>query len=174
MRYAHRWHWEILPTCAALWLLAFPAVASEIGSAVGGPYQHMQMTGVVSKIRSGIVFVKIPVGLLPRTISPNKADRVGLHEVKPGDAVVLWVDAGNVLLDVHKKDALPAEHRIIAGNLNYADPYWTEITLSTPEGTSTFDVDALAGSKLSVFQEGTPVAVELDADNVMIDIHPAR
>jgi hypothetical protein len=94
--------------------------------------------------------------------------------VQPGDAVVLWVDAGNVPLDVHRKDAPPGEHRIIPGSLNYADPYWTEIKLSTPEGTSTFDVDALAGSKLSVFQEGAAVAVELDADNVMIDIHPAR
>jgi hypothetical protein len=35
-------------------------------------------------------------------------------------------------------------------------------------------VDALAGSKLSVFHEGAPVALELDADNVMIDIHRSR
>jgi hypothetical protein len=174
MRRNHRWSWAFLPTCAALWLLALPAAAEGTGPAAGGPYQHLLVAGVVSKIRSGVVFVRIPAGSLPRTISPNKADRVGLHEVQPGDAVVLWVDAGNVLLDVQKKDAPSIEHRIIEGNLNYADPYWTEIKLSTPEGTSTFDVDALAGSKLSVFQEGTPVAVELDADNVMIDIHPAR
>jgi hypothetical protein len=35
-------------------------------------------------------------------------------------------------------------------------------------------VDTLAGSKLSVFQEGMPVTIELDADNVMIDIRPNR
>jgi hypothetical protein len=35
-------------------------------------------------------------------------------------------------------------------------------------------VDALAGSKLSTLQEGTPVTVELDADNVMIDIYRGR
>ena len=50
----------------------------------------------------------------------------------------------------------------------------SEIQLSTPEGFERFDVDALAGSKLSVFQEGDPVTVELDADNVMIDIHRFR
>lgn len=174
MRYTHRWIGGFLPACALLGLLASPVAADETGLTAGSLYKHMPVTGVVAKIRSGMVFVRIPVGFLPRTISPNKADRVGLHEVQPGDAVVLWVDAGNVLLDVHKKDAPPGEHRIIPGNLNYADPYWTEIKLSTPEGTSTFDVDALAGSKLSVFQEGAAVAVELDADNVMIDIHPTR
>ena len=50
----------------------------------------------------------------------------------------------------------------------------SEIQLSTPEGFERFDVDALAGSKLSVFQEGVPVTVELDADNVMIDIQRSR
>ena len=50
----------------------------------------------------------------------------------------------------------------------------SEIQLSMPEGFERFDVDALAGSKLFVFQEGVPVTVELDADNVMIDIHQSR
>ena len=36
------------------------------------------------------------------------------------------------------------------------------------------DVDALAGNKLSVFQEGQPVTLELDADNVMVDIYRGR
>ena len=30
-------------------------------------------------------------------------------------------------------------------------------------------MDPLAGSKLSTLQDGTPVAIELDADNVMLD-----
>jgi hypothetical protein len=48
------------------------------------------------------------------------------------------------------------------------------IQLSTPEGPANFDVDPLAGSKLSVLQEGTPVTIELDVDNVMVDIHSSR
>lgn len=135
---------------------------------------HYGFSGVISKIRSGVLFVKTPGSLQPRTISPGKADRVGLHEASTGDSVLMVVDSGNVLLDVTTAGRPFADHRLIVGTLRYADPYWGEIQLSTPEGFERFEVDALAGSKLSVFQNGASVAVELDADNVMIDIHRSR
>lgn len=135
---------------------------------------HYGFSGVISKIESGMLFVKTPDNLQMRTISPNKADRVGLHEAKLGDTVLMMVDSGNVLLDVTKAGQAFADHRMIVGTLHYADPYWNEIQISTPEGFERFDVDALAGSKLSVIQDGSPVTVELDADNVMIDIYRSR
>ncbi|MBU6478917.1 MAG: hypothetical protein KGS09_00035 [Nitrospirae bacterium] len=135
---------------------------------------HHGFSGVFSKIESGVLFIKMPNNLQPRTISPNKADRVGLHEARTGDAVLILVDSGNIMLDVTKEGRAFADHRMIAGTLHYADPYWNEIQISTPEGFERFDVDALAGSKLSVYQEGVPVTVELDADNVMIDIRRSR
>ncbi len=139
---------------------------------VGG---HLAFNGQIAKIASGLLFVKTPYGLQLRTISPNKADRVGLHNAKIGDEVRLLVDSGNVLLDVAKADRAGfAEHRMVAGRIHYSDPYWGEIQLSTPEGFERFEVDSLAGSKLSVFSEGTPVTVELDGDNVMIDIYRRR
>ncbi|MBI4401114.1 MAG: hypothetical protein HY581_05735 [Nitrospirae bacterium] len=165
MRHSH-WSQSLVLIFAVILFLVVPAAADQPGSAV-----HTKLTGVVSKIESGILFVRTPMGLRPRTISPNKADRVGLHEAKKGDELTMWVDAGNVMLDAHKKDAVYAGHRTIMGNLNYADQYWQEIKVSTPEGTERFEVDSLAGSKLSVFQEGTPVTVELDEDNVVIDIY---
>lgn len=135
---------------------------------------HYGFSGVISKIQSGVLFVKTPGSLQLRTISPNKADRVGLHEANTGDQVLMVVDSGNVLLDVTTAGRPFAEHRLIVGRLHYADPYWGEIQLATPEGFERFEVDALAGSKLSVFQSGALVAVELDGDNVMIDIHRSR
>ncbi len=135
---------------------------------------HHGFAGVISKIESGMLFVKTPDNLQLRTISPNKADRVGLHEARKGETVLMLVDSGNVLLDVTRAGRAFADHRMIVGTLHYADPYWSEIQLSTPEGFERFDVDALAGSKLSVLQEGVHVTVELDADNVMIDIQRSR
>jgi translation elongation factor P/translation initiation factor 5A len=135
---------------------------------------HHGFGGVISKIESGMLFVKTQNNLQMRTISPNKADRVGLHEARKGETVLMLVDSGNVLLDVTRAGRAFADHRMIVGTLHYSDPYWSEIQLSTPEGFERFDVDALAGSKLSVFQEGVPVTVELDADNVMIDIQRSR
>jgi hypothetical protein len=159
-------------TLLALGLVLF--LGSPVGADEPGLGTHIAVPGTVSKIRSGMLFVEIPVGLRTRPISPNKADRLGLHEAKIGDEVTLEVDEGNVLVDVHKKGTPAAGHRILMGILHYADQYWQEIKLSTPEGIEGFEVDTLAGSKLSVFQEGAPVRVELDEDNMVIDIHRAR
>ncbi|MBI4401429.1 MAG: hypothetical protein HY581_07350 [Nitrospirae bacterium] len=172
-----RRHWSygiggILTASAVILFVGAPVFADQPGQS--GQSAHLGLTGVVAKIESGVVFVRIPVGLRARTISPNKADRVGLHEAKVGDPVMLWVDEGNVLVDAHKAGSPVAGHRIIAGSLQYSDQYWSEIKLSTPEGIERFDVDALAGSKLSVFQEGARVSVELDEDNIVIDIHGIR
>jgi len=131
---------------------------------------HYGFSGVITKIESGMLFVRSDDNLRPRTISPNKADRVGLHDAKVGDSVNLLVDSGNVLIDASSADQFP-EHRFLVGTVRYADPFWQEIQVSTPEGTTTYEVDALAGIRMSGIPEGTPVTLELDADNVMIDIH---
>lgn len=161
-----------LLACAALLCLASSAGAESPETILQGT--HHELRGVIATIRSGVLFVHTVHGLQPRMVSPNKADRVGLHDAKVGDPVLLLVDSGNVLLDAAKADQPWPDHRMIAGTLNYADSYWGEIQLSTPDGPERFEVDSLAGSKLSVFQEGTPVTVELDADNVMIDIYRRR
>ncbi len=131
------------------------------------------ISGVITQIHSGVLFVRTDAGLQPRTISPMRADRVGLHNSKIGEQVRLWVDAGNILVNVRRGDLPPPDHRVVAGTLHYADPYWGEVMMSTPEGSVTIPVDSLAGSKLSVFPEGTAVEAELDSDNVLIDIHRA-
>ena len=135
---------------------------------------HYGFSGVITKIRSGMLFVQTENSLRPRVISPAKADRVGLHDAKVGESVNILVDSGNVLMDASRTDQFFPDHQFIAGRLGYADPYWGEVQLSTPDGPKHFDVDPLAGNKLSVLQEGTPVTVELDADNVMVDIHWSR
>ena len=135
---------------------------------------HYGFSGVISRIDSGMLFIRTDTSLQPRAISPNKADRVGLHKAKIGDTVNLLVDSGNVLIDVSATDRFFPDHQFVAGTVRYADPYWHEIQLSTPEGTTTFEVDPLAGNKLSVLEDGTPVTLELDADNVMVDIHRGR
>lgn len=154
---------------AAVLVLVAPVGAGQIGE----PGGHYEFSGVIYKIESGLLFVKTDT-LRPRWISQNKADRVGLHEAKIGDAVNMLVDSGNQVLDVARADRPFGEHRVIAGTLRYADPFWGEIQLSTPEGDVSFEVDTLAGSKLSVMQEGNPVMIEVDADNFMIDIHRSR
>lgn len=136
---------------------------------------HLALSGQIAKIESGLLFVKMPNGMQFRTISPNKADRIGLHDARIGDEVWLLIDSGNVLLDASRPGGILFEnHKVLAGRIQYRDPFWSEIQISTPEGFERYEIDALAASKLSVFQEGMPVTIELDADNVMIDIHQNR
>jgi hypothetical protein len=167
-----RLDYYILPTCTAMLLWVAPAIADHPDSS--GPFPHVAhivMVGVVTKIEPAMLFVQPPHGLQTRTISMNKAERMGLHDVKVGDAVLLVIDEQNVLIDAHRSDLPPAGHRIIAGTLNYADKFWEDLGLSTPEGSQAFTVDSLAGSKLGTVKEGELVTLELDEANVVIDIH---
>jgi hypothetical protein len=163
----------VLSFIAGVFVAAGPIAAQRTDDIAQGA--HYGLSGVVSKIQAGILFIKTPYGLRLRAISPNKADRVGLHNAKIGDPVLMLVDSGNVLLDAGTPSRTDLfEHRLLAGRMAYSDPFWSEILLSTPEGSARFEVDTLAASKLSVFPEGAPVIIELDADNMLIDIHPNR
>ena len=153
-------------------LLATPVGAQQSQDIVLG--SHYGFSGTVAKIESGMLFIRTDASLQPRAISPNKADRVGLYNAKVGDSVNLLVDSGNVLIDASGTDRAYPDHVFVVGTVRYSDPFWHEIQLSTPEGTTTYEVDSLAGNKLSALPDGAPVTLELDADNVMIDIQRGR
>jgi hypothetical protein len=137
-----------------------------------GPRTHKEISTTVEKVVSGLMYFNPTAGLRHRAISVKKAERMGLQEAKPGDEVILIVDESNVLIDLHKKGLQPAGHRLIVGKLNYADPFWEVIELSTPQGKESFAVDTMAGSKLSIMSKGKLVRAELDEDNMVVDIHP--
>jgi hypothetical protein len=160
-----------LALCVVLFL-SYPAIGHEADQ--GGPGTHRQVTTAIEKIESGLMFFKPVAGLRHRAVSVKKAERMGLHEAKPGDEVTLLLDESNVLLDLHKKGTEPAGHRLITGKLGYVDPFWDVIELNTRDGKESFMVDSLAASKLSVLSEGKIVRAELDEDNIVIDIHPSH
>ena len=165
----------LLPVCVTVLFWAVPAAADHPGQS--GPFPHiahLEVHGVVTRVEPSMLFVRPQYGLQPRTISILKAERIGLSNAKIGDKLTLVVDEGNVLIDAHSTGTPGQGHRIIAGQLGYVDQFWGEIKLSTPEGFDRFEVDSLTGSKLSVLQEGTPVEVELDETNTVIDIHRQR
>lgn len=156
--------------CASILILVGGTSAHEADQA--GPRTHKELTTVVTRIQSGLIFLQPAAGLQNRAISLKKAERMGLEDARAGDKVTLTVDESNVLLDIHKTGAEPAGHSLLTGRLSYADPFWEVLELSTADGTRSFAVDSVAGSKLSVLKEGSPVRLELDEDNMVIDIHP--
>ncbi len=160
--------------CVMFLLLGSPAVAHEAD--LGGPHSHQDLPGTISKIESGLMYVEIQGSsgekFRPRPVSLKKAERMGLHKAKVGDKVIVTLDESNVLLDIHDPSRPVQGHRILIGNLAYADPVWEVVEIFTSKGLESFSVDPSTSSKLGVLQEGALVRAELDEANVLIDIHP--
>ena len=138
------------------------------------PPMHKHLMTTVEKVQSGLVFFKPAAGLEHRAVSVHKAERMGLNEAKPGDEVMLIIDESNMLIDLHRKGVQPAGHRLIAGKLTYADPFWEVIEITNAEGKQMFAMDDAAGSKLSLLKEGQLVRAELNEDNVVVDLLHTR
>jgi hypothetical protein len=160
--------------CLVFLLPGSPAVAHEAD--LGGPHSHKDLPGTISKIEAGLMYIEIQGAsgekLRPRPVSIKKAERMGLHQSKVGDKVIVTLDESNVLLDIHDPSRPVHGHRMVVGNLAYADPLWEVVEIFTSKGLESFSVDPLTSSKLGVLQEGALVRAELDEAGVLIDIHP--
>jgi len=71
---------------------------------------HYGFSGVVTKIRSGMLCVTTENSLRPRVISPATTDRASLDDAKVGESVHLLVDSGNVLMDPSRTDRFFPHH----------------------------------------------------------------
>lgn len=149
-----------LAVCLAAPLWADDAVHPEVGT-------HMKVSGTVTKVKSGVVFVKTPWGQV--TFSVGTAPK----NIKVGEEIDMTVSENNVVIDVHRKGEPAHHHRHISGKLMYAAKDRKEITLWTPDGDKTFAVEK-GRSQLSGIKEGTPISVELNEAGKVIDIHKAR
>jgi hypothetical protein len=128
-----------------------------------GTGTHMKVSGVVSKIQSGLVHVKTPWGSMTFSLP-------GSEKLKVGEEVQMQVNENNAVIDVHRKGEKGHAHRYVTGDLVYTSSDRREIKLWTPEGEKIFDVQA-GRSKLAQFQEGAPVTIELNEEGKLIDIH---
>ncbi len=125
---------------------------------------HMKVSGVVSKIQSGLTTVKTPWGTM--TI----ASSVTPQGLEVGEEVEMQVNENNAVIDIHRKGDKSHSHHFVTGNLVYTSADKKEIKLWTPGGEKTFDVQS-GRSKLSSFQEGAPVTIEINEAGKVIDIH---
>ena len=146
----------------SLLLLAPYEFADE--GATQGTGTHMKVSGVVSKVRSGLTTIKTSWGsmTIASTFTPK--------HLEVGEEVEMQVNENNAVIDVHRKGDHTHAHRFVSGNLTYASADRKEIKLWTPEGEKTFDVQA-GRSKMGSIEEGTPVSIELNEAGNMIDIH---
>ena len=148
----------------SLFLFSTSAYADKGGGAHSHQGTHMKVSGVVSKIQSDLITIKTPWGQM--RISSSTAPK----NLEVGEEVEMQVNENNVVIDIHRKGDPSHSHRFVSGKLAYVSKDRREIKLWTPEGEKTFDVQT-GRSQLSGVDEGTPIAIELNEQGKVIDIH---
>ena len=166
-----KYHIAQVSVMAALLVLCCPPArgADQPANVIG---QHNEVHAVVEKVESGVIFLKVPDQLQPRTLSLSKMERLGQEDLKPGDEVSLVIDENNVIIDAHKAGIPGRGHRVLQGRLEDADVSGKKITLSTADGQKALQVDPAAVSKVAGLKKGSQVKVEVDEANMVIDVHP--
>lgn len=154
----------------AMLLAASSGLADEGGKPTHGPGTHtksgyhLALHGQVTKIQSGVVFVKTPVGQYTINAKTAPADAA------VGDEVTLWLNDENMVIDHHGQHKNKAgAHRLLTGKLVYAGLTKKEIKLWTPEGEKVFPLDRME-VKTKPIAEGSKVTVELDESGTVIDL----
>ncbi|CUS32550.1 hypothetical protein [Candidatus Nitrospira nitrificans] len=145
----------------SLLIVAPYGFADETGN--HGVAAPTKVSGVVSKVQSGLIHVKTSWGSMTFSLP-------GSEKLKVGEEVEMQVNENNAVIDVHRKGEPAHFHRYVTGDLVYTSSDRREIKLWTPEGEKSFDVQA-GRSKLAQFQEGAPVTIELNEEGKLIDIH---
>lgn len=129
---------------------------------------HLTLNGVVTKIISGVIYVKTPVGQY--TINAKTAP----SDAAVGDKVTLWLNEENLVIDHHGKHKnKPGTHRLITGKLIYAGLTKQKIKLWTPEGEKVFPLDRME-VKTKPIEEGSLITIELDEQGTVIDLRKAE
>ena len=147
----------------SLLMLASYGFADE-GGKHGTKSTHMKVSGVVSKVQSGLTTVKTSWG------SMTIVSATGPQKLEVGEEVEMTVNEGNAVIDVHRKGEQAHAHRYITGNLVYVVKMKKEIKLWTPEGEKVFPLERLE-VKTGGIEEGALVTVELNEAGTVIDLH---
>ena len=132
------------------------------------PGYVIQVNGTVTKVQSGLIYVKTPAGQY--TISANTAPA----DAAVGDDVSLWINEEGMVIDHHGKAKHKAgSHRLIFGKLVYAGATKNVIKLATPEGVKEFPLERME-VKTKPIAEGSHIVVELNEEGTVIDLRKTQ
>lgn len=136
---------------------------------------HREVSGTIEKVESDLISVKTNEGTT-RSFTVKEGKREEIRSFKPGDKVVLEMDEGNQIVDIHREGAIITEgdhrHRSVAGELKMFSRADKKIIIESADGgTESFLVKDSAASKLGSIREGTRVTLEIDEQNRVMDVH---
>jgi hypothetical protein len=86
---------------------------------------HMKVSGVVSKVETGLTTVKTPWGTM------RIASQITPKDLEVGEEVEMQVNENNTVIDIHRKGDRAHAHRFVTGDLAYTSAdkkgfqFWT-------------------------------------------------
>ena len=130
---------------------------------------HKKVEGVVIDVKSGLYTVKTPSGAT-LTLAEAAAVRYGRDVPKVGDAMTLWVNEGNMVMDARPKGQPGKAPRFISGTLASIDYGQSQMTLSTSGGEKGYKLkpESRMFRDISV---GSQVTIEVNDTGEVIDLH---
>lgn len=148
---------------------ADPADPEDVAHMKAG---HQKIEGVVTELKSGLIIVKSSTGAT-LTLTEAAAFRQGKPVPKVGDEMTLWVNEGNMVIDVRPKGQPGQSPRFIAGTIASIDNGKSRMTLSTPGGEKSFNLRP----ESRMFRDiavGTEVTIEVNDTGEVSDIHKGK
>lgn len=148
----------------AIMILLVAGVPTAAGAGAPEGRGHRTISGVVTEITSGSVFVKTEEGTT-RNFGTAQVAQERLRGLKAGDHVTLEVDEGNQVRNIDSANASRAEGRhVVSGTIVGLDLINKQVTLATKDGrVSYYWKDAAA--KITSKDIGDQVTLRIDEEN---------
>jgi len=130
---------------------------------------HIKVEGMVSEVKSGFYTVKTSTGNT-YTLTKSASVRHGHGVPNVGDAMTLWINEGNVVMDVSITGRAGQSPRFISGTLASIDTGQSQMTLSTSGGERDFTLRPESRTFRDIVA-GAHVTIEVNEAGEAIDIH---
>ena len=143
-----------------------PPTESQPSSSAGAVEVDPSITlqGAVWRTKTGIVFLKTPVGLLTLSSKTTLKDLKASHEVS------FWVHERHFVVEIRRRNDGSLVHRYLGGPLTPGPDSSKTLRYWTAEGEQTVHYGTQE-AKLGTYHEGDLVTVEIDESQTIIGVH---
>jgi len=125
---------------------------------------YIMLRGSVWRTKTGIVFLKTPIGLL--TLS----SKTTLKDLKASQEVYFWVHDRHSVVEVRKRTDGSLVHRFLSGPMTPGSDTPRTLRWWGPTGDQTVNVGTQE-EQLTNHREGDPLTVEVDDTNTITGVH---
>lgn len=122
------------------------------------------LKGSVWRTKTGIVFLKTPVGLLTLSSKSTLKDLKASHEVS------FWVHERHVVVEIRRRSDGSLVHRYLGGPMTPGPDSSKMLRYWTADGEQSVHYGTQE-AKLSAYHEGDQVTVEVDDSQTIIGVH---